>query len=178
MADTPLARVTPALWALVGALAIATGAQVSVPMVPVPMTLQTLAVVGVGLLGGARVGAGAAALYLGLVLVGLPVLSDGRAAGGAAFLDLASAGYVVGFVPAGAVAGLAHRRRPGWLLAGGLVAHGVVLAVGVPVLATWIGGAEALDKGLWPFLPGAVVKSVVAAGAAAGWQRWRAREDR
>ena len=53
--------------------AIWAGARIEVPMTPVPMTLQTLAVLLAGGLGGARVGLAAAALYLALALAG-----DGR----------------------------------------------------------------------------------------------------
>lgn len=160
---------------VVGAVAIAIGAQVSVPMVPVPTTLQTLAVVAIGLLAGPRVGAGAPLLYLLGVLAGLPILSSGQQYGGWSFLEFAAAGYVVGFVPAGAVAGLLGRG--GWLRAtgAGLAGHGVVFAIGVPVLAGWIGLEAALTKGLWPFVPGAVVKSVAAAVLWVGVERSRRR---
>ena len=90
---------------LLGALAIAVGAQISVPMIPVPTTLQTLAVLAVGLMGGPRVGVASALLYLCLVVAGLPVLSSAQRYGGMAFLEFAAAGYVIGFVPAAAVAG-------------------------------------------------------------------------
>lgn len=148
------------------ALAIAVGAQVTVPMVPVPMTLQTLAVLVAGILLGPRRGATAAVMYLALVVVGLPVLADGGRAGWTAFLQLKSAGYVVGFIPGAAVAGVLGYRK-GWrrALQGGLAAHGVVLVVGGAVLAWWIGLSGALEYGVVPFLPGAVVKSALAACA-------------
>ena len=160
------------LFVLGGALAIAVGARISVPMVPVPTTLQTLAVVGIGLLGGARVGAGAAALYLILAISGLPVLSDGESHGGWAFLELKSAGYVVGFVPGAAVAGwLGHRSSLGRAVVAGLAAHAVVLLLGVAVLALHIGIAGAVEHGLLPFLVGAVVKGVGAALGAWGLRK-------
>lgn len=156
--------------AAIGALAIALGAQVTVPMVPVPMTLQTLAVLVAGLAGGPRAGAVACVGYLGLVLLGLPVLADGAAHGGPSFFLEPSAGYVVGFVPAAAVAGaLAPRGRWGPLL-GGLAGHAVVLAVGTAVLAAHIGPADAWAYGCQPFLPGAAVKSLAAWALAAGLQ--------
>ena len=58
---------------------IAVGAQVEVWMEPVPMTLQTFAlVVGAALLG-PGLGAAAAALYVALAAVGVPVLAGWRA---------------------------------------------------------------------------------------------------
>ncbi|MEM8713778.1 MAG: biotin transporter BioY, partial [Planctomycetota bacterium] len=57
-------------WVVLGAASIAAGARVTVDMEPVPMTLQTLAVLIVGGLLGGRRGAWAATLYLGAVLAG------------------------------------------------------------------------------------------------------------
>jgi biotin transport system substrate-specific component len=165
-----------ALWSFAGALAIALGAQVSIPMVPVPTTLQTLAVVAVGLLGGPRVGGAAAALYLVLALLGLPILADGASHGGRAFLDLKSAGYVVGFIPGAAVAGwLGHDQSLVRAAGAGVVAHAAVLGVGVPVLAGHIGIAAAIEHGLVPFLFGAAVKGVGAAGLVYAIDRVRAQ---
>jgi biotin transport system substrate-specific component len=164
----------PVLAALLGALAIAVGAQISIPLPPVPMTLQTLAVLSVGLIGGPKRGLAATAAYLGLVLLGVPVLAEGARAGGTAFLSLKSAGYVVGFLPGAWVAGQVGRTGSWvrWTLAG-LAAHGVVLALGVTVLAAHIGLGNAVTYGLSPFLPGAVVKSLAAAGIVAAWKRIR-----
>ncbi len=147
---------------MIGAITIAIGARVTVPFEPVPMTLQTLAVLGVGGLLGRRVGTGAAALYLGLVLVGLPVLSDGTTAQGAAFLELKSGGYVVGFIPAAFIAGFSGRSVLQSLLVMAL-AHVVILAIGTSWLAYHIGWSSAFEFGLRPFLWGALVKTFVAA---------------
>jgi biotin transport system substrate-specific component len=149
-------------WAAVGALAIALGARVTVPFEPVPMTLQTLAVLGVGGLLGRGVGACATALYLGLVLAGLPVLSDGAAAPGSAFLELKSGGYVVGFIAAAFIAGFSGRSVLQSLLVMAL-AHVVILVIGTSWLAAHIGWRGAFEYGLRPFLWGALVKTVVAA---------------
>ncbi len=147
---------------VVGATAIAVCARITVPMEPVPMTLQTLAVLGVGGLCGARIGAGAATLYLVLVLIGAPLLSDGNAAPGTAFLDLKSAGYVVAFIPAAFMSGFAGRGV--WTsLSVMALAHIAILALGGAWLATHIGGPAALEHGVEPFIWGAVVKTVVAA---------------
>ncbi len=149
-------------WIIVGAFAIAAGARVTVPFEPVPMTLQTLAVLGVGGLLGGRIGAGAAVLYLILVLLGLPLLSDGGSAPGRAFVDLKSGGYVVGFIPAAFIAGFAGRSVVQSLLVMA-AAHVVILAMGVSWLASHIGWAPAVEHGLRPFLWGALVKTFVAA---------------
>jgi len=157
---------------LVGALLIAVGAQVSVPMVPVPTTLQTLALLVVAFLVGPRLAMAVAGLYLALVLLDLPFLSSAQQQGGWAFTRFLAAGYVVGFIPAAGVAGwLGRRGGLGRLLVAGLVAHAIVFAFGVPVLAYWLDWSTALANGLLPFLPGAFAKSLVAAGLVELWRR-------
>lgn len=139
-------------------------AQVSLPMVPVPMTLQSLAVVLAGGVLGPRGGVAAMGLYLAAAAVGLPVLSDGR--GGIAALTGPTAGYLVGFVLAAWVAGEAGRR--GWLkrpvegVALFSATHLLILLPGAAWLALDIGWTAAMSGGFTPFLVGAVVKSAAA----------------
>lgn len=148
--------------AAVGAASIWLGALVTVHMEPVPTTLQTLAVLVVGGLGGPRVGFAAGAIYLMAVLLGAPILADGNSAPGAAFLDLKSGGYVVAFGFAGAMAGTAPPRFFGTILRF-LGAHALILAVGGTWLAVHIGLGPAVEHGVKPFLLGALAKSVAAA---------------
>lgn len=158
---------------VLGAGLIAIGAQISIPMVPVPTTLQTFVLVLLALLFGSRRAAGAAAVFLLLVLCDLPVLSSAQRYGGLEFLNLRTAGYVLGFIPAAAVAGwLGHSKPPLKAFAAGLVAHVIVLACGVPVLAYWMGWPDAVRLGLIPFLAGAVVKSGAALLCAILVLRW------
>lgn len=152
-----------ALWTVGGAALLAFGAQTTVPMTPVPMTLQTLALCWVALAAGWRAGLGAALFYLAAVLVGLPVLADGSSAPGATFfIELKSAGYVLGFVPGALLAGLL-RKNLALRLLGGVLAHAVVLLVGWLVLSTHIGAGPAWTHGVWPFVVGGLVKTVLAA---------------
>ena len=65
---------------LLGTLVLAIASQISVPMVPVPMTMQTLAVMLVGALYGWRLGALTILAWLGEAAVGLPVLATEPAA--------------------------------------------------------------------------------------------------
>ncbi len=142
----------------------AAGAQVSVPMTPVPMTLQSLAVVLAGAVLGPRLGVAAMALYLAAAALGLPVLSDGGA--GLAALTGSTAGYLVGFVLAAWACGEAARRGglrravPGIALLS--LAHLLILLPGAAWLARDLGWTQALAVGFTPFLPGAVVKSAAA----------------
>ncbi len=163
-----------------GSILIALGAQLSVPMIPVPMTLQTLAVLLVGLMAGSRLGAGAVLAYLAEGAMGLPVFANGSA--GVQHLVGPTAGYLWGFVGMAFLAGLAAerslaRRFPGALLTA-LVASALLYVPGV----LWLWAVTPLDligamgAGALPFLLGDAVKSAIAALAVAG--AWNVLEGR
>lgn len=161
------------LWAL-GipgfAMLTAVGANVYVPMPPdgVPMTLQTLFVVLAALCLGPRAGTLSMLAYLAAGALGAGVFAE-RSSGMGVILGQ-SGGYLVGFALCQPVVGLIVRRPDGlprgWLalIAGVLAAHAVVFAIGVPWLAIVRGFTleRAIEGGLVPFLPGMVVKSVIA----------------
>ena len=151
------------LAAVVGfALLMAVCAQVAVPMVPVPMTLQTFAVLLAAAVLGGGWGATSVLLYLALAASGLPVLSDGGS-GVAPFVG-PTAGYLFAFPVAALLAGgIARRpafRKPAANLALMVGAHLFILAVGTLWLATRLGVGDAVALGFTPFLTGAAVKSV------------------
>ena len=158
---TDLAR--PALLALGGSLAIAASAQIQVPMQPVPMTMQSLVVLLVGVAYGPRLGAATVLLYLLEGLAGLPVFAGFRS--GPAVLAGPTGGFLVGFVPAAALAGWLAAR--GWMrgaigaAAGFLAGHAVLFAFGVGWLAVLVGAERAIAFGLLPFLPGTAVKAAI-----------------
>jgi biotin transport system substrate-specific component len=150
---------------------LAAGAWVSVPFYPVPMTMQTLAVLVVGGILGPRLGVAAVASYLGLGLAGAPIFHSGL--GGAAVLAGPTGGYLAGFVPAAFLIGLASRRavackgisRRIALLAGGaLLAEAAIYALGLPwlVLVTGLSMADAVAGGLAPFVFGDLAKTAAA----------------
>ncbi|HWT10342.1 MAG TPA: biotin transporter BioY [Roseomonas sp.] len=145
--------------ALLGSAVLAASAQVSLPMWPVPATLQTLAVLLLGALGGARVGVASVALYLAEGAAGLPVFAGG--AGGLAVLAGPTAGYLLGFLPAAWIAGQAGQgalRQAGVLT----VAHLVLFVPGVAWLAGFVGLERALMAGFVLFVPGTLVKTALA----------------
>lgn len=158
----------PSLTVLFAGL-MALGAGIDVPMHPVPMTMQSFAVLLAGAVLGPRWGVAAVLLYLALALAGLPMLSDG--AGGLAPFTGATAGYLFAFPVVAGLAGLAARR--GWLtrpLPGVAILFGlhlILLALGGAWLATRIGVQDALAHGVTPFLIGAAVKSALV------WLAWR-----
>jgi biotin transport system substrate-specific component len=147
-----------------GAAMLAIASWIEVPMVPVPMTMQTYAVLVIGMALGWQVGAATILAYLGLAAVGVPVLAGGGA--GLARLVGPTAGYLAGFLAAAVLVGWLAQR--GWAgigrcLVAMALGHAVVLGLGVLWLAYRIGWSDAVDAGLIPFLPGAVVKSVLGA---------------
>ena len=144
-----------------GALLIAGGAQVHIENGPVPMTLQTLALLVVGALLGPRRGAAAAAIYVAAGILGAPVLADGKALPGMEFLDSKTSGYLAAFPVAAALAGVTP-RHPFALASVFLVAHAVILAVGFLWLSRFIGAGAAWEHGVAPFFLGAAAKSVFA----------------
>lgn len=153
---------------IAGSLLIVACAMIRLPLpfTPVPVTMQTFAVLLVAGALGLRLGLGAIALYLAYGMAGLPVFAGG--VGPAAFLG-PTGGYLFGYLLAGAFVGLlADRgwlRRPGLRI--GVLTHATALLFipGVAWLAiAWTGAIEtALAGGLWPFLPGAALKIALAA---------------
>lgn len=176
LADALLPRTVTVSTALVvaGAVLTAGAAQLSVPLWPVPITGQTLAVLVVGSALGARRGALSMALYALLGLAGFPVFADGAA--GPGVLVGPSGGYVVGFVAAAAVVGwvaerLGDRRFTAALLSFGLGTV-VTFAVGMVWLAVSLGLdlQHTLEYGLYPFVVGGIAKALIGAGVTSlGW---------
>lgn len=174
LGETTLLR--KALLVVSGSIFIAMAAQVSVPMLPVPMTLQMLAILLVGFAFGSRMGATTLLVYLGQGLAGLPVFANGM--NGLAFAG-PTAGFLIGFVLVAYVAGLAAERGLAKGFVGtavaALIASVLVYIPGVlwPMLVAssfgieggWVGiGADkAWAWFMGPFLLGDAVKAVIAA---------------
>lgn len=152
---------------LAGSALVALSARVTVylPFTPVPLTGQTFAVLLVGAALGSRRGALAMAAYLAEGAAGLPVFSGGGL--GLAWLLGPTAGYlwsypVVAFV-VGALAERGWDRRPGLAIAAMLIGNALIYVVALPWLAGFVGTRNVLGAGLLPFIPGDVVKVVLAA---------------
>lgn len=142
----------------------------------VPITAQSLGVMLAGSVLGARRGALAVVLFLALVAVGLPLLSGGR--GGLGVFFGPSVGYLVGFPAAAFVIGaITHRGGPSYRLARGLVANvlgGIVLLYASGIAGTALVADLSLEVaglGALAFLPGDVVKAVLATVVAKGVHR-------
>lgn len=84
-----------AIYVFAGTLVLALASRLAVPMVPVPITMQTFAVTMIGALYGWRLGSLTLLAWLGEAMLGLPVLAGG-AFGLAPFFG-PTAGYLVSF---------------------------------------------------------------------------------
>lgn len=168
---------------VVASLFVAVCAQINIPLpfTPVPLSGGTLGVLYAGALLGSRRGAMAVLLYLLEGSSGLPVFSGGAA--GAAHLFGPTGGYLAGFVAGAYVTGLLAER--GWdrtplkaffaMLAGSLP----IFALGLLVLSRFVPSETLLAQGLWPFVPGDLLKSAVSAGLLPlGWKLTGGRAGR
>jgi biotin transport system substrate-specific component len=157
--------VRAAVLAILGSALLTLSAKMQVPFYPVPMTLQTLVVLLIGLAFGARLGVATVALYLAEGALGLPVFAGTPEKGvGLAYMMGPTGGYLLGFVLAAAVAGwIAERRRDGAGLAAAVVAGTVAIYVpGLLWLAPFVGFDQALQLGLLPFVWGDLLKAALA----------------
>jgi len=164
--------------ALIAASAIVPG--IPVGSIGVPITLQTLAITVTGLILGRSRAAAAVALYLLLAFAGLPIFSGGRA--GLAVLAGGSAGYIVGFLLAALLVGMAAehiirrlpaKRRGLWFFLAAVVVTVVashlpgVLGMMVNLKLSW----EAAFASDLIFYPGDFLKDALASGAAVAAHR-------
>ena len=174
--------------AVAGSLVVAGAAQVTVPFWPVPMTLQSMAVLLVGGAYGVRLGFATLVLYALEGALGLPFFASGKSGIFDDKLDYlfpaSSMGYVVGFILAAALVG--YLVQSGWInsllrtVAATLIGAAALYVPGLIWLAIWAAHTQGLDAatavqksfawGLYPFIVGDAVKAVIAGlGLSAVW---------
>lgn len=156
-------------------LFIALSAQVVIPLpfTPVPITLQTFAVLLTGALLGSRLGAAAVLLYVVEGTAGLPFFRGGN--GGWLYLALSpTAGYLLAYPLAAFVTGWLAER--GWDKKFLTAAAAIGLGSIVVLFGGWLGmlrfytPAQAFALGVVPFIIGDLVKIALAAAALpSGW---------
>jgi biotin transport system substrate-specific component len=164
---------------LVASAIIALAAQIAIPIpgTVVPLTMQPLAVLLVGVTLGSTRGAAAAALYLLEGFSGMPVFAQGH--GGAIWLAGPTAGYLFSYPFAAFVAGWFSER--GWgstivrAIAGMLIALGVIYLGGWSWLAAFTGAKGAWLGGVRPFILADIVKVAVGASLLPQVQRLMSR---
>src|SRR5262245_2254758 len=182
LVDIGLPRSPSARWTL-AALAVFCGiclltlsAKVQVPFWPVPMTMQTLVVLAIGMAYGPRLGTATVAAYLLAGAAGLPVFAGTPERGiGLAYMMGPTGGFLLSFLAAAWLVGALAERgwdrsiwRCGLAMAIGTI---VILLAGVAWLTPSLGVARAYEVGVAPFLLATTVK--VALGAIAMPLIWR-----
>ena len=162
----PVAAARPLLASVAIVLAlsilIAGSARVQVPFWPVPMTLQTLAVLTIAGFGGVRIAGAAMLAYLVEGMSGLPVFAGG---GGLAYVAGPTGGYLIGMLAASVVSGALVRLAAGRALptaAAMLLGTALVYVAGAAWLARFVGADRVLALGVLPFVAGDVVKALLA----------------
>lgn len=150
-------------------LLLTLSAKISIPFIPVPLTMQTFVVVGLGLALGPTLGVAAVGLYLVQGAMGLPVFAGTPEKGiGLAYLAGPTGGYLIGYLPAVAATGWLAIR--GWdrnIVLAFLAALAGAVILYIPGLL-WLGTLVGWDKpvlvwGLYPFIPGDLAKTALAA---------------
>lgn len=142
---------------------------ITIPVVSVPITAQSLGVMLAGGILGAKRGALALLLFIVLVAIGLPLLSGGR--GGLGVFIGPSGGFLVGWIVAAYATGWMVERcwaKLNYISAflactiGGII---LLYAIGIP----WVAYAAKISiiaafTGSMPFVPGDLIKAVIASG--------------
>ena len=152
-------------FAIAGSLLLALSAKAQVPFWPVPMTMQSLVIMMLGMAYGSRLAVATVLLYLAEGLAGLPVFAGTGA--GFAYMTGPTAGYLVGFVAAAGLIGwLAERgwdRSPVKALIAMSVGHVLLFVPGVAWLAVLFGTEKAIAVGLTPFIAASLLKTALGA---------------
>ncbi|MGD9806764.1 MAG: biotin transporter BioY [Hyphomicrobiaceae bacterium] len=166
---------------LFGVCLLTLSAKIQVPFWPIPMTMQTLVVLMLGMAYGSRMAAGTVLAYLLVGAAGFPVLAGTPERGiGLAYMMGPTGGFLLGFVLAAWVVGFLAERgfdRSLLLCAVAMLAGHVVISLsGVVWLAALLGTTKAIQVGFVPFLASSVLKTAL--GAVAMPLIWRVVERR
>lgn len=161
-------------------LLLTLSAKVSIPFFPVPMTLQSMVVLMLGVWLGPRLALAALALYLAQGAAGFPVFAGTPERGiGLAYMVGPTGGFLAGFLVAAPFVG--HLVQRGWnrnvvgMFLAATLGTAVIYAFGL----AWLGASIGWDKpvlalGLYPFLLGDLLKIAIVALSATAVRRFRA----
>ena len=146
-----------------GSLLLIASAKIKVPLYPVPMTLQPLAVLMIAMLYGRKLATLTVGLYIFKGIIGLPVFAFG---GGLMYLMGPTGGFILGFFASAIIVG--HLADLGWgkkvslSIISMLIGMVVIYALGIFQLSLLKGFNFALVKGFYPFLLGDFYKLLLA----------------
>jgi biotin transport system substrate-specific component len=153
--------------AVAGTLILILSAKTRVVLGPVDLSLQTLAVFVIAIAFGSRLAVATLLLYLAEGAFGLPVFQGTPEKGiGLAYMVGPTGGYLIGFLAAAAIVGLAadrgFDRNPLKLFGAVLVAEIVMMGFGFAWLSTLIGAEKAWQFGVVPFIVPDLIKVALA----------------
>ena len=150
--------------ALIGSIILAISSKIKIPFYPVPMTMQTLVVLMIGIAFGWRLGLATVSLYLFEGLVGLPVFSGTPEKGvGLIYFTGPTMGYLIGFLTAAFLASKIKREDNLLLVLSKLVlATSTIYILGLFWLGTLIGWDKPIfELGAKPFLLAEILKIII-----------------
>ena len=151
--------------ALLGTVILAISSKIKIPFYPVPMTMQTLVVLLIGIGFGWKLGLATIALYLFEGIIGLPVFSGTPEKGvGLVYFTGPTMGYLLGFLVAAFLAGFfsySNNLFTNFIKLS--FATGFIYIIGM----IWLGGLIGWDKpifqlGAQPFLLAELFKVLIA----------------
>ena len=152
--------------AIIGSFLLTISAKVQIPFYPVPMTMQTLVVLLIGMTYGPYLAAVTISLYIIQGVMGFPVFAGG---GGIAYIVGPTGGYIIGFLISATFLGLLANR--GWGKTWKTTAIGMIAGVfiiflsGISWLSIYIGFEAAILKGFIPFIYADCLKIIIASFA-------------
>ncbi|MHB8163677.1 MAG: biotin transporter BioY [Methanoregula sp.] len=158
--DLQRSRVIAYSAAFIGLIAL--GSWISLPIGNIPFTIQTLFVLLAGIVMH-RYGAIPVLLYVILGVLGLPLFHNGMA--GIGVLLGPSGGYLIGFIFAALITGLAWENKSRVIRIGGIIAAtAAIYLFGVTwlIFSLQLGFIPAVVTGVLPFIPGDVIKAAAA----------------
>jgi biotin transport system substrate-specific component len=152
---------------LAGSILLTLSAKIQIPFYPVPMTLQTLVVLLIGVAFGWRMGSATVLAYLAQGAIGLPVFAGTPEKGlGLLYMAGPTGGYLVGFALAAGLTGWLAERGLDRSAIGTAIAmiagNSVIYVFGLIWLANSVGFEKAVAFGMVPFLFGDLVKIILA----------------
>ena len=145
-----------------GSILLTISAKIKIPFYPVPMTMQTLVVLLIGMTYGPYLAAVTISLYIMQGLMGFPVFAGG---GGIAYIIGPTGGYIIGFLISATFLGLLASKGWGktWKTTAISMIAGVfiIFLSGITWLSTYIGFEAAILKGFIPFIYADCLKIII-----------------
>ena len=145
-------------------LALLARLTVPIPFSPVPITGQTFGILFLGAVLGSRIGTFSVIMYIFQGLIGLPVFAGGTM--GLLYLLGPTGGYLIGFIPAVYIVGYLseHGSKNSFTFTFLTMVIGtiIIFIFGISWLTVTAGLGTAISIGLYPYIPGAIIKIILA----------------